>query len=179
MKNVIVFILVLQTGFTLAQEHFSVDVYFDPNSISMSNANGNQQSAINTLVNVSVPIKETESGHFFLGQSFQYASLANEQYYRYAILQVGYSLRSFLLKNMIASAAVNYGLTKTHSQGFTNYGTTFDLSYNFNDRLKVSSLLQVVRRNDKEVHMGINRTHIYKSCLFIGIKFDLFRVHYI
>lgn len=179
MRNIIIVLFVLHSGFMLSQEHFSVDVYLDPNSISTSDASGNQQSAINTLVHVSVPIKETDAGYIFLGQSVQYSNLPNDDYFRYAILQVGYNLQSFIFKDMSASAAINYGLTKRYSQGFTNYGATFDLSYRFSDRFKLSSLLQVVRRNDMEVELGMNGTHMYKTCLFFGIKFDLFRVNYI
>jgi len=179
MKKIFVVLFTLHSSLVLSQEHFSVDVYFDPNSISISDANGNQQSAINTLVNVSVPIKDTDSGHIFLGQSIQYVNMLDEQYMRYAILQIGYSFRSFIFKKMMAGAAINYGLTKRWSQGFTNYGATFDLSYQLNARLKLSSLFQIIRRNDMEVKLGAGTPQIYKTCLFFGLKFDLFRVNYI
>jgi hypothetical protein len=178
MKKLILTLLLLQGSMVSSQEYFSFDLYFDPSAMATTDVNGDQQSSMNALVNVSVPIKTTDTGHFFLGQSVEYANLLDEEYFRYALLQVGYSFRSFIFKKMMASTAVNYGMTKRWSQGFTNYGATFDLSYNFSNRLKIASMFQVVRRSDMEADLGLDSS-MFRSSFFIGLKLDLFRVSYI
>lgn len=174
-KTITVFFILLHSIMLFSQEKFSIDVFLEPNSTSIADEYGNQQFALNTLVNFSIQLKETDSGYFFLGQSIEYANLTGGEYFRYAILQVGYSFNPFILKNLTANVAVNYGITKRWSQGFTNYGATFDLSYRFSDRLKLASLVQLVRRNDVEESMDMGGD-MHRLSFFLGIKLDLFRI---
>jgi hypothetical protein len=176
MKNLTFIFLFLCSTVALTQERFAVDVFFNPSSSSVNEGNVNQQSAFHTLINVSVEMKQTNSGYFFLGQSAEYANFLDGAYFRLAFLRAGYTFNEFLLRRMTASAAINYGLTRRWSQGFTNYGATFDISYRFSDRLKLASLFQIVRRNDLEIPMGINRKSIHSLGFFVGIKFNLFAI---
>ena len=86
MKKLIFTLLLLQGSMVSSQEYFSFDLYFDPSAMTTTDVNGDKQSSMNALVNVSVPIKTTDTGHFFLGQSVEYANLLDEEYYTNADL---------------------------------------------------------------------------------------------
>lgn len=177
MKNIIIIFLLFHTTCLLSQERISIDVFLGLKTTGIDNEYQSQQKVINTLTNFSLQLKETDFGHFFIGQSLEYANLQDGPCYRYAFLQIGYSFsQPILLRKMTANVAVNYAITRRWSEGFNSYGGTFDLSYKFSDSIKLASLIQMVRRTDIENHIPNGHNIIYEFNFFVGIKIDLFRV---
>lgn len=165
--------LVLTLQDVVSQEKFSIDVSLDPKLALMRDDYGNTPFTLNSLINFSVQLSQLEHGYYFFGQSVEYANLSGGEYFRYSILQVGYAFNRFPFSDRIeASMALNYGIVKRWTFDFSNFGAIFNLSYAFTDRLRVTSLMQVVRRTD--IESPNDSEDIYRTSFFLGLRFDVF-----
>lgn len=173
MKKIIcVLCLIFYSTDLLPQEMFSVDVFADPKMAVQKDDHGNTPFTLNVLMNCSVQFKQREYGYYSLGQSLEYADLDGGRYMRYSFIQVGYTFNRFGFTDKLeASVALNYGLIRRWSRGFCNYGSNFDISYSFSDRLKFTSLLQVVRRLD--IESPVEKNAIFRASVFFGLKFNI------
>ncbi len=157
----------------VSQEKFSIDVSLDPKLALMRDDYGNTPFTLNSLVNFSVQLQQLEHGYYFFGQSVEYANLSGGKYFRYSILQVGYTFNKFPLSDRIeASMALNYGIVKRWTFDFSNFGAIFNLSYAFTDRLRISSFMQDVRRTD--IESPNDSEDIYRTSFCLGLRFDVF-----
>lgn len=173
MRKFITILLVLFVSEKLvSQEMISMDVFADPKLAVMTDDYGNKPFTPNILVNFSVQSRQLEYGYYFFGQGLEYADLFGGKYFRYSVLQVGYTMNRFSFSDRIeASFAINYGIVKRWSFDFANFGGTLDLSYCFTDRLKFTSLLQVVRRTD--IESPRDSIAIYRASVFLGLRLNL------
>ena len=159
-----------------SQEKITVDLFLDPKLALIEDDHGNKPFTFNPLVNVSVQLKKRPSGYFFFGQSIEYANLFGGKYLRYSIIQAGYTFNEpFFTDRFETSIAVNYGITRRWSRGFTNYGGTLDFSYRISNRLKLASLFQLVRRTD--IENPLSSPPIFRYSFFLGIKLDTFSIN--
>lgn len=176
MKALFLFLVLSMYSFELLpQEKFSVDVFMDPSMAVMNDDYGNDGFTPNLLMNVSVQLGQREYGYFSVGQSLEYADLYGGEYFRYSIIQLGYTINQFSFSDRLETTfAVNYGITKRWSKGYTNFGCTVDISYCINPNIKLTSLIQLVERTD--IMNPMKRDPIVKPSVFVGLKFNLFDV---
>tara|TARA_R110002073_G_scaffold128999_6_gene275286 strand:- start:52263 stop:52838 length:576 start_codon:yes stop_codon:yes gene_type:complete len=174
MRKIITILVVLFFSEKMAsQEMFSVDVFADPKLAIMTDDYGNKPFTPNLLVNFSVQSKQLESGYYFFGQALEYADLHGGKYFRYSVLQVGYTFNRIpiLSERIETSIAFNYGIVKRWSFDFANIGATMDLSYCVSDKIKFTSLLQFVRRTD--IESPNDSIAIYRTSVFLGFRVNL------
>jgi hypothetical protein len=177
MKKLFFLIVLLSLSTTFSsQEKFSVDLFIDPSMALSSDSYGNVGFTPNLMSNVSVQLSQGNYGYFSIGQSIEYGDLYGGEYWRYSIVQVGYTINQFSFSDRLETTlALNYGITSRWHQGFTNYGCNIDISYCITDNLKLTSLLQVVRRTD--IECPIQKKSLFRSSVFIGLKMNLFDVN--
>ena len=173
MRKIITILVVLFISEKIAsQEMFSVDVFADPKLAIMTDDYGNKPFTPNLLVNFSVQSKQLDYGYYFFGQALEYADLYGGKYFRYSVLQVGYTMNRFSFSDRIeTSIALNYGIVKRWSFDFANIGGTVDLTYCLTEKLKFTSLLQVVRRTD--IESPNDSEAIYRTSVFLGLRLNL------
>jgi len=174
--------LLLFTTSIFSQERLSMDVFADAKLAFTEDDHGNDAGTLDVLINVSYQFKQSRLGYFYLGQGVEYANLAGGSFFRYSIINAGYTFNTLLeSKKLETSVALNYGLTKRWSQGFTNYGGTVDLAYAINNWLKFTTVYQLTRRNDLEFTNNLSRSTalidpVHRSSFFFGFKINLARL---
>lgn len=176
MKTIICTLCILFFSNSLpSQEMFSVDVFVDPKMAMKKDGHGNNPFTLDLLVNYSVQFEQRAFGYYSIGQSVEYADLYAGKYFRYSLIQVSYTFNRFTFTDRLeATIALNFGVIKRWAKGYNNYGGNFDIAFAFSDRVKLTSLLQIVRRVDIENPM--KRNPIFRTSVFFGIKLNLSRI---
>ena len=171
-RKAVLFSFVIFCNATFSQEKFSLDVLFDPKMATFEDDHGNKPFTLNVLTGFSLQSAQRTFGYYFFGQSIEYAELQGGNYLRYSIIQVGYTFNRIpKLQSLECSVSANYGYTRRWSQGFTNYGANFELAYALTNSMKITSLLQIVRRTDIEEFD--NKDMIHRASFFMGVKFNI------
>ena len=158
-----------------SQEMFSVDVFVDPKMAMKKDSHGNNPFTLDLLVNYSVQFEQRAFGYYSIGQSIEYADLYGGEYLRYSLLQVSYTFNRFSFTDRLeATIALNFGMIKRWAKGYNNYGGNFDIAFAFTDRIKLTSLLQIVKRTDIENPM--KKHAIFRASVFLGFKLNLSKI---
>ena len=153
---------------------FSVDFFADPKMAIKKDGHGNNPFTLDLLVNYSFQFEQRALGYYSIGQSVEYADLDAGKYMRFSFIQVGYTFNRFVTDRLETTVALNYGMIRRWSKGYTNYGGNFDIAYALTNGLKVTSLFQLVRRVDLE--NPVKRNAIYRFSIFLGLKFNISKV---
>lgn len=174
-KKLLLLCILLFSLKSFTQSKASTNIFLDPKMAMVKDEHGNKPFTLNFLTGFSLELKQRNAGYFFFGQTLEYADLYDGNYLRYSIIQIGYTFNNIpYLKNTELSFSANYGITRRWSNWYTNYGVNSGISYKISDSLKVTSLLQLVRRTDLEtIHTGA----IFRASFFFGVRFDITRLY--
>lgn len=173
MKNKIILALLFLSSFQLfSQQKIALDLYQDMKLAFMEDDYGNTPFTLNGVAMITLEFKRDKTGHFFAGQSLEYADLAGGIYRRYAFMLAGYKFLDVFLPNVNVASHLDYGYVNRFGRQYVNVAGSMRLSYKLNDRWELSTLFQYQRR--KDIENPILPDPIIRFSLLAGINVHLF-----